>query len=258
MKGRTPVLGAVAVRPGSVLYTDMRLTVRNLMQREVKASLSAILAMVMLTFLLFIAGFIQATASGRTYSVYGADVVTTFAGLSVIVALLLGVLCGAEEEENQTADFVLRLPAHRQRILLEKIAGSALAFALWLTLGAIVCSFILILFGRSGPDQFLLVLDFFRGRDVLESGEKFLWCLRWSSIMYCFGLVAGAWTRRVLLAAVLGGGGAMIYAVATMAFLGGGAAFNQGPQNWAPKIVWFGCAAALAGAAFRYHTREGT
>ena len=258
MKERSRVLGALAIRPGSIVLTDLRLTVRNLMQREVKTSLSAILAMVMLTFLLFVAGLIRATTSGTSYTVSGADVVTTFAGLSVIVALLLGVLCGAEEEENQTSDFVLRLPAHRQRILLEKIAGSALAFALWLTLEAIACSFILILFGRSGPGELLVVLDFFRGMDVLGSGEQFLWCLRWSSIMYCFGLVAGAWTRRVLLAAVLGGGSAMIYTIVTMAFLGGGAAFNQGPQNWAPKIVWFGCAAAIAAAAYRYHTREGT
>jgi len=171
---------------------------------------------------------------------------------SVVMALLLGVLCGGEEEENRTADFAARLPIPRLRILAEKIAGSALAFCIWGILALLIDFFLLACLNQNPIDTVPLIVAAIADNAISLP-------LSWGVLLFFCGLAAGAWTRKALVAAVIGGLVGWVYGVAGI-FIFHGGDFRQAMTqlHWPLSIFWIGAFAALMLAVYRYLIREGT
>lgn len=218
--------------------------------REVRAALSAVFAVAALQALYLLLRGLSEVWQGRLFAVHAEDIAYPWAVSSVIMALLLGVLCGAEEEENGTADFPQRLPIPRLRVLAEKIAGSLVAFALWAVLALLLDTLLMALSGR-----FSLGSVF----KTMVNERLFLLPASWGVLLYCSGLVAGAWTRRAVVAAVVGGVGGWVFGVAGVVLtLGGDLRAILAEGVWPYHVFWLGCLLALMATAVRYQTREGT
>ncbi|MCX7045380.1 MAG: hypothetical protein NTX50_07860 [Candidatus Sumerlaeota bacterium] len=173
----------------------------------------------------------------------------------IIVPLLLGALCGAEEMDNGTADFALRLPVTRVRIFTEKIAGAAVAFILWLAL-SVLLGIVLIMIFDYKFDKDSCMENFF-GDGGAGNAKRF--ALTWPLLMFSSGLAAGAWIERVVPTVIVAAlaAPAYFYAVAAMAV---GLSFEEmmhGVKGWSLWIVWPGVMLALLVAGARFLTREG-
>jgi ABC-type transport system involved in multi-copper enzyme maturation permease subunit len=224
----------------------------GIVKREIRASLSAAAAIALFQALYPLIMATQSAFGGHGFRVDSDVLAHAWNVSSVVMALLLGVLCGGEEEENQTADFAARLPIPRLRILAEKIAGAALAFCLWGVLALAVDLFLVLCVGRNPIDV--------APRIVAAIGNNLVALpLSWGILLFFCGLAAGAWTRKVLISAVIGGLGGWVYGVAGI-FLFHGGDFSQAMTqlHWPLAIFWIGGFAALILAVYRYLIREGT
>ncbi|MCX7014126.1 MAG: hypothetical protein NTW86_16520, partial [Candidatus Sumerlaeota bacterium] len=112
------------------------LPTHSLIVREARAASSAVAAMVVLTLLVGLHQTVISAFSTGSLVFSSDDYWGAVAVAGIILGLLLGVLCGAEELENGTADFARRLPIPWPRIFVEKVAGSLIAFVAWLVMVA--------------------------------------------------------------------------------------------------------------------------
>lgn len=148
---------------------------------------------------------------------------------SVLTAFLLGGLCGAEEEENQTLEFVLTQPISPLRVLAEKVAGSALAFLLW----AVVS---LQAFPPSARDLVLL---------------QPLWLPA-----FFVPLGVGVWMRKVMLTVIVSGALFMFVLLPLAAATApGGMAESGFPSGNVSPLLFVFAALGLMSAVVRYETR---
>lgn len=219
----------------------------GIIRRELVASSGAIVALVALT---VVVGWVGSMAI-RGFDAYFFGNVWEIA--AVVVALLFGVLCGAEERENGTADFTLRLPIPYWRIVLEKVCGSMLAFALWGLLSLGLGVFIGMLAGHSFWD---LVMSFQGEFHKVPRTPHFL---AWAALLYCFGMAAGAWCGKVVPGAIVAGVSAVVYTALAPRLLGRmdpGAGYAV-LGAWTPPFIWLVCLAALCVTLARFKTLEG-
>ncbi len=168
---------------------------------------------------------------------------------STIVALCLGVLCGAEEEENGTADFARRIPVPRLQIFREKMAGSLLAFLVWNVLAFALM--ILISHFAHGDNSRKL---------VSFMGDPYSFDYMRALILFTGGLAAGVWIGRVVVAAVVGGVGAVVLTNLAMIILYQMRRAHIDYYFLKTVNVWIylGITALfLVLAAIRFQTREG-
>jgi len=219
--------------------------------REVRAAGSAVVAVTALQcFVPLLLGLSQAIG-GRSFQLFSARAfASSWTAFSVVMLFLLGVLCGGEEEENHTADFARRLPVPALRILGEKICGSLIAFALWVILSLFLTGIISVTSQTSGFGSFI---------QRILSEKSVVILLSWGVLLYAFGLAAGAWIRKVILAAVIGGLVAWAYGFAAIVIIAGGnlrSILIEG--TWPISIFWCGAVVALIATVIRYLTREGT
>jgi hypothetical protein len=227
----------------------------NLIGREVRAAGGAIVAMAVLQLVLTLSPTLSALIFDSYLRFDTSLCVGVWAGAAVVVGLLLGVICGAEEQENGTADFASRLPIAPWRILLEKTCGSALAFIIWAILSVVLVSVAAVVC-QKGPFHVVEALFSASRYDVSMSTA-----LNWTLLLYMFGLAAGAWMGHVIPAAIAGGGAAALYTLAgiyCVARPDRGFAALILDDAWTPPILWAGCLAALLVALGRFQTREAT
>jgi hypothetical protein len=188
-----------------------------------------------------------------TIDISDENLVHTAELVGMIVLLILGVLGGAEEEENGTADFLRRLPIPRLRILAEKILGAAIGFGLWCVLIVLLTEIVWASFGGE-PIYKSQVLIGHTGNEP----EKLRFLLAAAPLVYLAGLAAGAWIGRVMIAAIVGGLGAIIYICLANWFskcLTTGGLFQI--QNTPVGSYLAGALALFIAAAIRFQTREG-
>lgn len=224
----------------------------GIVRREIRASLSAVAAIAILQVFFPLTVATQSAFGGHGFKIYGKALAYAWNVSSVVMALLLGVLCGGEEEENQTADFAARLPIARLRILTEKIAGSALAFCIWGILALLIDFFLLACLNQNPIDTIPQVA-------TAIAENLFTLPFSWGVLLFFCGLAAGTWTRKVLVAAVIGGLGGWVYGVAGIfIFHGGDIRLAMTQLHWPLAIFWIGAFAALMLAVYRYLIREGT
>ena len=185
--------------------------------------------------------------NNRGFRLQSDDFAFAWAIGSVVMAFLLGVLCGGEEEENKTSDFAKRLPIPQWRILAEKIGGSFAAFCCWALVAMLINVFLGGLFGISPVGL------------MAETINRVSLTICWGALLFCSGLVAGAWTRKVIVGAVLGGVSGWLYGNISLLLIHRGdlrAALLRG--DWPFKVFAAGCLIALFLTFVRYQTREGT
>lgn len=188
--------------------------------------------------------------------------VTWWLVLAIITAFFLGITAGAEEEETGTANFARRLPIAPLRILAEKLAGSALAFALW-TLGTAVMLLIGDALASADLDRVTgEVLRAFQtqwAQSPLDSRTglitplpALLWCL-W---LYVCALAVGSFAGKTLHTAIISGLAAFILVVAANALLlqEFRDALRAGPH---PALVLAGSALLILATAIRFLRVEG-
>jgi len=232
----------------------LRLPASNLILREVRAALGAVTALVGLQMIVTLLSAASAWRRGAGFRFDPEPYVEAAIAAAVVAGLLLGVICGAEEQENGTADFALRLPIPRWRILAEKIAGSAIAFLLWAVVSALLGAAGMLVSG----EKLAVLASLHKIVAIKEAGIYA--ALSWAALFYCCGVAAGAWIGRAVPAAVAAGLGAAFYTLIGWRLLG---PFRSGLEaaitgHWTPPALWAGCLAALLAAAARYQTREGT
>ena len=215
---------------------------RGLVGREVLAAAPALTALLVLHLWVVFLPSIWYAAFGTAWRPPEPGIVQiSLVAILVTAFFLVGVLCGAEEEENGTAAFVRQLPVHPLRALGEKIAGSLLALAVWFA-AAWILSTIVLLGSRTGSLHYTLLGP----------------ALTWGALFFSFGLAAGAWIRRVIPAAFIGGVLAAGYGWTGLA-MSGSQSLRQGLEynTFSIPIVLIGCAAALLAAAWRVTHPEG-
>ena len=223
----------------------------NIIIREMTVTLSAVIAVSVGQALIPLLGLIGALASSRpfVFDIYLA--VDSWTGGMIILSLLLGVLCGAEEEENNTANFVRRLPIARLRVLGEKICGSAFALIIGIVL-SFLCTVIVILICDSDPGMTIMTL-----KSEIVSYKNSTHLITWGPLLYFAGLAAGAWIEKVVIAAVAGGIGAWLYAFLFFFIFYGGLYRANLTGNRYALIFWAGSLLALLITAIRYQLHEG-
>lgn len=223
----------------------------SIIAREVYAALSAVVTVSVAQALIPLLGLIGAMASSHPFDFNIYLAADSWTGGMIILSLLLGVLCGAEEEENNTANFVRRLPIARLRVLGEKICGSALALIIGGVL-SFLCTIIVILICDSDPGTTIMALN--SESIVFQNGTHLI---TWGPLLYFAGLAAGAWIEKVVIAAVAGGIGAWFYAFLFFSiFYGGLYRANLTGDKYA-LIFWAGSLLALLITAIRYQIHEG-
>lgn len=224
----------------------------GIVKREIRASLSAAAAIAIFQAFYPLIVATQSAIGGHGFRVYPDDMAYAWNVSSVIMALLLGVLCGGEEEENQTADFAARLPISKLRILAEKIVGSVLAFCIWGILALLIDFFLLTCLNQNPIDTIPQVA-------TAIAENLFTLPFSWGVLLFFCGLAAGTWTRKVLVAAVIGGLGGWVYGVAGI-FIFHGVDFRQAMTqlHWPLAIFWIGGFVALILTVYRYLIREAT
>lgn len=174
-------------------------------------------------------------------------------GTGVILALVLGLLCGGEDEENGTADFLQRLPIHPLRMLAEKLAGCAMAFALWLLLNLLMSVLIARVHGSPLYETLAYILERifypYHGRDAL---------LSMSLLLFGFGMASAAWIGKLIPAAIVAGVLYMGFILCALYALRGFVSLYQLYDSpWPGWIALMGFAICLAATAARAITREG-
>jgi ABC-type transport system involved in multi-copper enzyme maturation permease subunit len=164
----------------------------SIAKRELHAALSALFAMLLLQLLVSFAPAFSAIWSSGDVRPEAEYVIWVWGFCTFLIAFILGVLNGAEEEENDTADFVRRLPIPRLRVLTEKLLGSLLAFVLWFAMSVLVL---------------MLVLEFCTARNLISEQvtEVAGIAAYWSVLLFSIALAAGTWVKRVLTASLAGG-----------------------------------------------------
>jgi hypothetical protein len=241
-----------------------RLFGSGIIWREICASASAVMALAGFFALYILLGKIRdliGDVTNRSISrAFGTPAESVWLGLAIIMAFLLGTLCGAEEEENGTADFVFRLPIPRWRILAEKLCGSGIAFLCWVVLSAFLFFAIRAAFGdywfESHPQPFGLIY-LYDVRQIYWDPHMLQTLAVWAPLLYCFGLAAGAWIGKVVLAAVVGGCSAAVFGW-FISYLANHRLFAlHVVDSYWWTVILLGCLLALAAAGLRHHFREG-
>lgn len=170
------------------------------------------------------------------------------AGGIVITAMMLGVLCGGEEEENGTINFLLRLPVRPAPVFARKLSGSLAAFAVYLAASHILAG---------------LLADVYGGEAPPVTKDQWIAPKTWQQLTYAFhfyaaSVAAGVWLRQVIPAAVTAGLGAALlsWAIGTLS--------DRLPdESMAARDTLFGVLLVLAGvglltfAAAGFVRREG-
>ena len=225
------------VRPAIPLAGPLR----GLVGREVLAAGPALTALLLLHLLVVFLPSLWRVAFGTWLPPDPQLVLNSLTAIFVTAFFLMGVLCGAEEEENGTAMFVRQLPVHPLRVLGEKIAGSLLALIIWFVAAWIV-SAIVLLAVRTGTSP-----------GVVEGPV-----LLWGVLFFTFGLAAGTWIRRVIPATLIGGTIAVVYGWAALA-MGDSPTLRHALQEnaFSMPMLAAGCGLALALAAWRVTHPEG-
>lgn len=180
-------------RPGGMIY------------REVRAALSAVGVLACVAALGSFLVVIESRFPGgfttfRYERATGCSALTdVWRVLTVIVFLMAGVLCGAEEAENGTSDLTYRLPVRPLRIFAEKTFGALLAVGIWVLLSLILSGAVLAagLQTNSWSTDLPRILG-----DCVDSVGL---ALPLGLLFFSWGQAAGAWTNRVIAGAVVGG-----------------------------------------------------
>lgn len=229
--------------------------------REVRAALPTVAAvaavMALIAFLAVLHAFLFRVYHNNVWLLPTADNLNSaWCIVVILVFFLVGILCGAEETENGTADFARRLPVSRLRIYLAKTAGGLFAVLLWLVLaaGLVVATLAL------GPH--FLMPGFTVGMGISQTPFSPLAAhnamLGLGLLFFFCGQAAGAWIGRVILSALAGG----VLAIAYVNVLAGLAALivHDVPKNifdYPLESTLVGSLLALAAALYRFLTREG-
>lgn len=208
--------------------------------REFRAQMPAMLALVLIVGVA--SGLMVYNAMARQVPLPGDSYQDVFRMLAVFATLICGIICGAQEEEDGTADFPRRLPVGRVRVLFEKVMGAVLAFAAWAILSIIVMTVI----SGYGPEKATFgallekVPDASRDRSMVV-------------ILFSTGVLCGFLARKAVLAALLAG----ILSAATA--FGIGLIYDQMSLNFnaQPMTVYVISAFYLALAAVFFVRREG-
>ena len=224
---------------------------RGIIWREFHASSSAVMAMAMAFALYYLlekfSPQIRSATGGNISLTLDVPISSVWLCMAIIMVFLLGTLCGAEEEENGTADFPFRLPIPRWRIFVEKLCGSVLSFCSW-----VILTLFLDLVTTAFSSNRWIIDGIFGNKDMLQSFAV------WAPLLFCFGLVAGTWIGRVVVAAIVGGcsaaafGWIVSYALSnrqTSVF------YVLDSLGWIAILLV--CLVALVAAGLRYQLRGG-
>jgi hypothetical protein len=233
-------------RPGGMIY------------REVRAALQAMVVLAAVAAFASILVVLESCYPGRfpsfryTRAFWCPGLTAVWHILTLIVFLVAGVLCGAEEAENGTCDLTYRLPVSSGRIYAEKTIGALLSVTIWIVLSVVLSAAVLAM-GLSTNSKWtdlpeLLGLCISTVRIMFLPGLLF----------FFWGQASGAWSNNVLAGAIVGGTVAIsIYFVCVkMATL---------DDEWAwyasyvasQRILLATSALALVLAFDRFLTREG-
>lgn len=232
----------VAPHGNATMFGRSRLST-GIVGRELRAALPLALTLSLIPSLLPVVLWRLGSAfSGNKFGMPEADALRAFwIFASVLMAFLLGVLCGAEEEENRTLEFALVQPVHPLRVLAEKIAGSVLAFLLWAAGSAFLCMGTAWLAGN-GFTQMLPL----RATDGTALPP-------WWLAAFFVPLGVGAWARRVMVSALAS---SLIAIVCFCVVSDISTRWRATPPGWLPGF--FALTFALLGllaAVVRYRTR---
>jgi ABC-type transport system involved in multi-copper enzyme maturation permease subunit len=228
----------------------------GLIAREVRVELGAVLALagffVIIIFIGWLGDRLEA-AGGMRWLPEIRHPEYVWLILAMMLALLLGVLCGAEEQENETADFALRLPLTRMRIFLEKLCGAMIAFALWAVLSILLTEVLVLVMGG---DSMIAAMKL---PGAIAQSRMLGYAALWAVLLFSFGLAAGAWIGRVVPAAVAAGCAAGLYG--WLVIFGGKLAPLSEMMNridlFHGVLLALGCGVALTAAARHFQRREG-
>ena len=81
----------------------------------------------------------------------------------------------------------------------------------------------------------------------------------WGVLLFGFGLAVGAWSRKAVVAAIVGGSCGLTFGIAGVVLtLGGDLRVILMERVWPYHVFWLGFLLALIATAVRYLTREGT
>ncbi len=180
------------IRLSSRLPGPLSYVAHGVIGREFRAQMPAMLALVLIVGIA--CGVMVYNAIARQAPLPNTSYMDVFRMLAVFAALICGIICGAEEEENGTADFPRRLPLGRVRVLVEKVMGAVLAFAAWAVLAMIVMTVV----SGYGPEKATFetllakVPDASRDRSMI-------------AILFSTGVLCGFLARKAVLAALLAG-----------------------------------------------------
>ncbi len=167
--------------------------------------------------------------------------------IGFLMAYILGVLSGAEEEENGTMEFVRGLPIPAWRIWAAKIGGSLTAFTIWAVGSILLIEGLLIISGQ-GVGFFVKDILFAQG-----SGMDNLQMLCWWSLLFGVSVGIGVWTRHVLLTAVAASVAvASFFVVLTKTFEQLGILPANDAWSWLIAIGGMGLLAALVRYQWRF------
>ena len=231
-------------------FLSLSIFSKNIITREIYAGITPVTAIAILQGMIPLIGIITVyfgisspPAEGQLVD----NICKLITASSVVVSLLLGVLCGAEEEENNTMDFVQRLPVSPMKVLFQKILGSILCFLFFIILISLINSMLIKIYGYNPK----LIL-----KNLVIGKVDYIRALSWGPLLYCFGLVAGVFSKKVIPAAIIGGGGALLYSTLGL-FFKFGFHIKITPDKWSPQVLWWGCFVVLILTVVRFSTREG-
>lgn len=171
--------------------------------------------------------------------------------LTVVVFLVAGVLCGAEEAENGTSDLTYRLPVRPARIFVEKTAGALLAVGIWIALSWVLSGMVLAC--GLGTDTKWADLP-----EILGPCWSSVWVALLPGLLFFFwGQAAGAWSNHVLAGAIGGGSIAMVIYFASSKVLMMGGSWENARQVASQGMLLAASTLGLALASARFRAREG-
>ena len=181
----------------------MRLFLANtLWKRQLRTLVQSAVTFAALTFIIGLLEIIRNLALGRSVAAEFFRVGTTVGTIILAIQIFIsGLLLGAEEEENQTHSFVLRLPVSKVRWVAERLLGVVIGLIICLLL--LLCDAIILglylklpafwheLWDSCIPPGFLATTVFESSN--LALGFSFFW------ISAC----CAAWTKKVLPSAII-------------------------------------------------------
>jgi hypothetical protein len=170
----------------------------GIIAREARAALPVVTALTLM-FCLYLAWaeYSVSFSPGPKVLAAHSSLLFVWLALSQVVAFVLGVLCGAEERESGTDQFLLTLPIARLRVMSEKIVGSLASFAIFVLLSFIAIPAVLKLFN---PHLWAALIEFTHRIGPYDVPVALIQAL----FAFSVGLASGAWIGNVLIATIVG------------------------------------------------------